>query len=175
MVRKVRFTNYGILWRSSTYWRDYYLACHGETSIPIVYMIQVDFLVIKIPSVYNAILGWPSHSINVSLDAKIPSKARVRCSPRRLGLTWQCYVAALQEAKQSRAIFVKGLDIQEDLIEEHGEPQEDLVEVSWEYGNKEHTTWSGLSLDELNTILLLVCRRMLMFSPGHRSTCWELI
>lgn len=66
-----------------------------------------------------------------ALDAVVCIKHMMVRFPTKNGIqveVWQCFNARLQTEVQSNP-FSMGLDMRDELIEEHSEPQEDLQET----------------------------------------------
>ena len=64
-------------------------------------------------------------------------------------LAQQCYTIVLRGTGPSEAYPVDGLDTQDELSEERGEPVEDLETIPLNNGNKEHTVQIGSKLDQV--------------------------
>lgn len=62
-------------------------------------------------------------------------------------LAWYCYHIELQGSKDTDAYPVKGLDTHDDLVEQQGEPDEDLIIISLADGSLEHMIQISSNLD----------------------------
>ena len=122
---------------------------------------QVDFLVVRAPSAYNAILGRPSLNAlqavvsTYHLKLKFPTSQGVGEVRGDQVLARHCYNIALQRNGQSDPCPVDGLDTCDDLAEKWGEPIEDLVSIPLNDGNEEHVVKIGSNLGEEVRIQLI--------------------
>ena len=114
----------------------------------------MDFLVVRAPSAYNAILdrfGLNTLRAVVStyhLKFKFPTSQGVGEVRGDQVLARHCYNIALQRNGQSDTCPVDGLDTHDDLTEEWGEPIEDLVSIPLNDGNEEHVVKISSNLGE---------------------------
>uniref|UniRef100_A0A6I9QPU4 Uncharacterized protein LOC105037583 n=1 Tax=Elaeis guineensis var. tenera TaxID=51953 RepID=A0A6I9QPU4_ELAGV len=104
----------------------------------------VNFLVVKAPSAYNAILGRPSLNAlravvsTYHLKLKFPTDQGIGEVRGDQALARHCYNIALQRSNQADPCPVDGLDTRDDLAEERGRPIEDLIPIPLNDGNTEH-------------------------------------
>ena len=114
----------------------------------------VNFLVVKAPSAYNAILGRLGLNalraiVSIyHLKLKFPTNQGVGEVRGDQALARHCYNIALQRSDQSDPCPVDGLDARDDLIEERGGPIKDLVSIFLNDGNTEHVVKIGSNLGE---------------------------
>ena len=114
----------------------------------------VNFLVVKAPSAYNAILGRPDLNAlravvsTYHLKLKFPTNQGVGEVRGDQALARHCYNIALQRSDQSDLCPVDGLDARDDLAEERGGPIEDLVSIPLNDGNAEHVVKIDSNLGE---------------------------
>ncbi|XP_073106888.1 uncharacterized protein [Elaeis guineensis] len=114
----------------------------------------VNFLVVKAPSAYNAILGRPDLNAlraivsTYHLKLKFPTNQGVGEVRGDQALARRCYNIALQRSDQFDLCPVDGLDAHDDLAEERGGPIEDLVSIPLNDGNAEHVVKIGSNLGE---------------------------
>ena len=114
----------------------------------------MDFLVIKAPSTYNAILDRPGLNAlravvsTYHLKLKFPTGQGVGEVKGDQALARHCYSIALKRSDRSDLCPIDGLDARDDLTEERGGPIEDLVSIPLNDGNKEHVVKIGSNLGE---------------------------
>ena len=121
----------------------------------------VDFLVVRAPSAYNAILDRPGLNAlramvsTYHLKLKFPTSQGVGEVRGDQALARHCYNIALQRKGQSDPYLVDGLDTRNNLAEEWGEPIEDLVSIPLNDGNEEYVVKIGSNLeDDVRTQLI---------------------
>ena len=102
----------------------------------------MDFLVVRAPSAYNAILDRPGLNTlravvsTYHLKLKFSTSQGVREVRGDQALARHCYNIALQRKGQSDPCPIDGLDTHDDLAEKRGEPIEDLITISLNDGNE---------------------------------------
>ena len=122
---------------------------------------QVDFLVVRMPSAYNAILDRSGLNVLRAMVSTYHLKLKFSTS-QGVGevrgdqvLARHCYNIALQRNGQSDPCPIDGLDTRDDLTEERGEPIEDLVSIPLNDRNEEHVVKIGSNLrEEVRTQLI---------------------
>ena len=121
---------------------------------PRVARMQLNFLMVKVPSAYNAILGRSGLNIFRAvvsfhhLMMKFPTKDRVGEVRGNQIEDQKYYAISLQEAAPFRALPLEDLDTYNDLAEEHGKPVEDLIKIPLDPGQSEKTIQIGSYLSE---------------------------
>ncbi|KAK3022628.1 hypothetical protein RJ639_046607 [Escallonia herrerae] len=119
---------------------------------------KLDFVVVKVPSAYNAILGRPALNqlqavvSTYHLKMKFPTKHGIGEVKGDQTTARQCYVTSCQ-SKNKEALIIK--DLREDTKMQRGEPVEDLVSIEVYPGEENKTVRIGSNLKE-NTKLELV-------------------
>ncbi|KAK3003449.1 hypothetical protein RJ639_018209 [Escallonia herrerae] len=119
---------------------------------------MVDFVVVKVPSTYNAILGRPTLNMlqavvsTYHLKMKFPTEHRIGEVKRDQTTARQCYVTSCQ-SKNKEALIIE--DLREDTKMQRGEPVEDLVSIEVYPREENKTVRIGSNLKE-NTKLELV-------------------
>ena len=112
----------------------------------------MDFLVVKAPSAYNAILGRPGLNAlqavvsTYHLKLKFSTSQGVGEVKGDQALARHCYNIALQRSGQPDPCPIDGLDTHDNLTEERGGPMEDLVAIPLNDGNEEHMVKIGSNL-----------------------------
>ena len=113
----------------------------------------MDFLVVRVPSTYNIIIGCLSLNIlraivsTYHLTMKFLTHEGVDEVRGDQILMRQCYTISVRDARQPEAYPIDGLDTRDDLMEEHGEPIEDLDAIPLKDGNPRHMMQIGSKLD----------------------------
>ena len=126
----------------------------------------VDFLVVKEPLAYNAILDRPDLNalraivLTYHLKLKFPTNQKIGEVRGDQALARHCYNIALQRSDQSDPCPIDALDARDDFTEERGIPIEDLVPISLNDGNAKHVAMIGSNLgEEVQTHLIDFLRR----------------
>lgn len=120
---------------------------------PLQSIAKVDFLVIWVPSAYNAILGWLGLNAFCELISTYLLKMKflmvhgIREIYGDQSLVCHCYRINLQGNKATNAYPIEGLDIHDDLAKQWGELVEDLIPISLADGNPRHTIKISSNLD----------------------------
>ncbi|KAK3013410.1 hypothetical protein RJ639_008269 [Escallonia herrerae] len=119
---------------------------------------MLDFVVVKVPSAYNAILGRPALNqlqavvSTYHLKMKFPMEHRIGEVKGDQTTARQCYVTSCQ-SKNKEALIIE--DLREDTKMQRGEPVEDLVSIEVYPGEENKTVRIDSNLKE-NTKLELV-------------------
>ena len=115
---------------------------------------QVDFLVVRTWSAYNANLRCPGLNTlqavvsTYHLKMKFSTKFGVDEVRGDQVLAQQYYTITLRGTRPSEAYLVDGLDIWDELSKERERPVEDLETIPLNDGNKEHTVQIGSKLNQ---------------------------
>ncbi|XP_010268108.1 PREDICTED: uncharacterized protein LOC104605169 [Nelumbo nucifera] len=109
-----------------------------------------EFLVVKVTSPYNAIMGRPTlHALGAAMSSyhmtlKFPTKHDVGVVHRNQQIARQCYVAALK-GKNKEALSLESLNPREEPVS-RGQTAEDLVSVPLDESAPERTVCVGSNL-----------------------------
>ncbi|KAK2996844.1 hypothetical protein RJ639_025975 [Escallonia herrerae] len=119
--------------------------------------LMLDFVVVKIPSAYNAILGRPALNrlqaivSTYHLKMKFPTEHGIGEVKGDQTTARQCYVTSCQ-SKNKEALIIE--DLREDTKMQRGEPVEDLVSIEVYPGEKDKTVRIGSNLKEVTKLEL---------------------
>ncbi|KAK2999486.1 hypothetical protein RJ639_024303 [Escallonia herrerae] len=119
---------------------------------------MLDFVVVKVSSAYNAILGRPALNqlqavvSTYHFKMKFPTKHRIGEVKGDHNTARQCYVTSCR-SKNKEALIIE--DLREDTKMQMGEPVENLVSIEVYPGEEDKTIRKGSNLKE-NTKLELV-------------------
>ncbi|KAK3014466.1 hypothetical protein RJ639_009015 [Escallonia herrerae] len=119
---------------------------------------MLDFVVVRVPSAYNAILGRPALNklqavvSTYHLKMKFPTEHGIGEVKGDQTTARQCYVTSCR-SKNKEALIIE--DLQEDSKMQRGEPIEDLVSIEVYPGEENKTVHIGSNLKE-DTKLKLV-------------------
>ncbi|KAK3007246.1 hypothetical protein RJ639_016077 [Escallonia herrerae] len=120
--------------------------------------LMLDFVVVKVPSAYNSILGRPTLNqlqavvSTYHLKMKFPTEHGIREVKGDQTTARQCYVTSCR-SKNKEALIIE--DLREDTKMQRGEPVENLVSIEVYPGEEEKTVRIGSNLKE-DTKLVLV-------------------
>ncbi|KAK3008782.1 hypothetical protein RJ639_014526 [Escallonia herrerae] len=112
---------------------------------------MLDFVVVKVPSAYNAILGRPALNrlqavmSTYHLKMKFPTEHGIGEVKGDQTTTRQCYVTSCR-SKNKEALIIE--DLREDTKMQRGEPVEDLVSIEVYPGEEKKTIRIGSNLKE---------------------------
>ncbi|KAK2997729.1 hypothetical protein RJ639_025983 [Escallonia herrerae] len=134
------------------------VAVEGIIALPVVIgtpptqaNLMLDFMVVKVPSAYNAILGLPALNqlqavvSTYHLKMKFPTKNRIKEVKGDQTTARQCYVTSCR-SKNKEALIIE--DPREDTKMQRGQPVENLVSIEVYPGYKDKTVRIGLNLKE---------------------------
>ncbi|KAK3020004.1 hypothetical protein RJ639_004049 [Escallonia herrerae] len=113
--------------------------------------LMLDFVVVKVPSAYNAILGQPTLNhlqavvSTYHLKMKFPTENGIGEVKGDQTTTRQCYVTSCR-SKNKEALIIE--DLREDTKMQRGELVENLVSIEVYPGDKDKTVRIGLNLKE---------------------------
>ncbi|KAK3027189.1 hypothetical protein RJ639_042455 [Escallonia herrerae] len=140
------------------------IAAEGIIALPVAIgtppaqaNFMLDFVVVKVPSAYNAILGRPTLNqlqavvSTYHLKMKFPTEHGIGEVKGDQTTARQCYVTSCQ-SKNKEALIIE--DLREDTKMQIGEPVEDLVSIEVYPGEENKTVRIGSNLKE-NTKLEL--------------------
>ncbi|KAK3018233.1 hypothetical protein RJ639_002767 [Escallonia herrerae] len=112
---------------------------------------MLDFVVVKVPSAYNAILGRPALNqlqalvSTYHLKMKFPTEHGIGEVKGNQTTARQCYVTSCR-SKDKEALIIE--DLREDTKMQRGEPVEDLVSIEVYPGEENKTVRIGSNLKE---------------------------
>ncbi|KAK2997506.1 hypothetical protein RJ639_026438 [Escallonia herrerae] len=134
------------------------VAAEGIIALPVVIgtplaqaNFMLDFVVVKVPSAYNAILGRPSLNrlqavvSTYHLKMKFPTKHGIGEVKGDQTTARQCYVTSCR-SKNKEALSIE--DLREDTKMQRREPVEDLVSIEVYPGEENKTVRIGSNLKE---------------------------
>ncbi|KAK3001122.1 hypothetical protein RJ639_022192 [Escallonia herrerae] len=113
--------------------------------------LMLDFLVVKVPSAYNAILGRPALNqlqavvSTYHLKMKFPTENRIREVKGDQTTARQCYVTSCR-SKNKEALIIE--DLREDTKMQRGEPVKNLISIEVYPGDEDKTVQIGSNLKE---------------------------
>ncbi|KAK3022791.1 hypothetical protein RJ639_046893 [Escallonia herrerae] len=128
---------------------------------------MLDFVVIKVPSVYNVILGRPTlNQLQAVMSTyhfkiKFPTKHGIGEAKEDQTTTRQCYVTSCR-SKNKEALIIE--DLREDIKMQRGEPVENLVSIEVHPEEENKRVWIGSNLKEDTKLELVNLRR---FGPAQ--------
>ncbi|KAK3023717.1 hypothetical protein RJ639_042727 [Escallonia herrerae] len=120
--------------------------------------LMLDFVVVKIPSAYNAILGRPALNrlqaivSTYHLKMKFPTEHGIGEVKGDQTTARQCYATSCR-SKNKEALIIE--DLREDTKMQRGEPVEDLVSIEVYPGEKDKTVRIGSNLKEVTKLELV--------------------
>ncbi|KAK2998129.1 hypothetical protein RJ639_025190 [Escallonia herrerae] len=134
------------------------IAAEGIIALPVAIgtppaqtNFMLDFVVVKVPSAYNVILGRPALNqlqavvSTYHLKMKFPTKHGIREVKGDQTTTRQCYVTSCR-SKNKEALIIE--DLREDTKMQRGEPVEDLLSIEVHPGEENKTVRIGSNLKE---------------------------
>ncbi|KAK3030966.1 hypothetical protein RJ639_034887 [Escallonia herrerae] len=113
--------------------------------------LMLDFMVVKVPSTYNAILGRPALNqlqavvSTYHLKMKFPTEYGIEEVKGDQTTAHQCYVTSCR-SKNNEVFIIE--DLREDIKMQRGEPVENLVSIEVYPGEEDKTVRIGLNLKE---------------------------
>ncbi|KAK2996418.1 hypothetical protein RJ639_026444 [Escallonia herrerae] len=119
--------------------------------------LMLDFVVVKVPSAYNAILGRPALNrlqavvSTYHLKMKFPTEHGIGEVKGDQTTARQCYVTSCR-SKNKEALIIE--DLREDTKMQRGEPVEDLVSIEVYPGEENKTVRIGSNLKEVTKLEL---------------------
>ncbi|KAK3029965.1 hypothetical protein RJ639_038770 [Escallonia herrerae] len=128
---------------------------------------MLDFVVVKVPSAYNAILGRPALNqlqavvSTYHLKMKFPTKHGIGEAKGDQTTTRQCYVTSCQ-SKNKEALIIE--DLREDIKMQRGEPVENLISIEVHPKEENKRVRIGSNLKEDTKLELVNLRR---FGPAQ--------
>ncbi|KAK3021961.1 hypothetical protein RJ639_045656 [Escallonia herrerae] len=137
---------------------NHLVAAEGIITLPVAIgtppaqaNFMLDFVVVKVPSAYNAILGRPSLNrlqavvSTYHLKMKFPTKHGIGEVKGDQTKARQCYVTSCR-SKNKEVMIIE--DLREDTKMQRGEPVEDLVSIEVYPGEENKTVRIGSNLKE---------------------------
>ncbi|KAK3022349.1 hypothetical protein RJ639_047054 [Escallonia herrerae] len=124
---------------------------------------MLDFVVVKVPSAYNAILGRPALNqlqavvSTYHLKMKFPTEHGIGEVKGDQTTARQCYVTSCR-SKNKEALIIE--DLQEDTKMQRGEPVEDLVSI-------EDVETRYPKIDKIALALIISARRLRPYFQSH--------
>lgn len=118
-------------------------------------IVQVDFLIVRAPLAYNAIIGRPGLNAfwavtsTYCMKIKFPTVHVIEEICKDQSLACHCYHIVLRGTKITNTYPIEGLYTCDDLAKQQGEPVKDLIFVSLVDENQEHIVRIGSNLDEV--------------------------
>ncbi|KAK3001138.1 hypothetical protein RJ639_021971 [Escallonia herrerae] len=113
--------------------------------------LMLDFVVVKVPSAYNAILGRPALNqlqavvSTYHLKIKFPIENRIGEVKGDQTTAYQCYVTSCR-SKNKEVLIIE--DLREGTKMQRGEPVENLINIKVYPEDEDKTVWIGLNLKE---------------------------
>ncbi|GAV85114.1 RVT_1 domain-containing protein, partial [Cephalotus follicularis] len=116
--------------------------------------VEMTFLVVDIPSPYNAIVGRPGLNL---LEAIVSTRHLVVKFPTRFGVgevrgdqqaARQCYKTAISDKGKGKVLPIANVELKGDVEPERPQPVEDVLQVPVEEGNNEKVFQVGSQLEE---------------------------
>ncbi|KAK3043551.1 hypothetical protein RJ639_002130 [Escallonia herrerae] len=120
--------------------------------------LMLDFVVVKVPSAYNAILGRPALNrlqavvSTYHLKLKFPTEHGIGEVKGDQTTARQCYVTSCR-SKNKEALIIE--DLREDTKMQRGEPVKDLVSIEVYPGEEDKTVRIGSNLKEVTKLELV--------------------
>ncbi|GAV90340.1 Asp_protease_2 domain-containing protein, partial [Cephalotus follicularis] len=117
--------------------------------------VEMTFLVVDIPSPYNAIIGRPGLNL---MEAIVPTRHVLMKFPTRIGVgeargdqqvARQRYKTAIMDKGKEKVLPITNAELKGDVEPEHPKPVEDVTHVPLEEGNSDKVFQVGSQLGEL--------------------------
>ncbi|GAV72537.1 hypothetical protein CFOL_v3_16025 [Cephalotus follicularis] len=121
---------------------------------PCQTQVEMTFLVVDIPSPYNAIVGRPGLNL---LEAIVSMRHLLMKFPTRFGVgevrgdqeaARQCYKTAISDKGKGKVLPIANVELKGDMEPERPQPVEDVLQVPMEEGNSEKVFQVGSQLGE---------------------------
>ncbi|GAV86329.1 hypothetical protein CFOL_v3_29760, partial [Cephalotus follicularis] len=116
--------------------------------------VEMTFLVVDIPSPYNAIIGRPGLNL---LEAIVSTRHLLMKFPTRFGVgevrgdqevARRCYKTAISDKGKGKVLPIANVELRGDVEPERLQPVEDVLQVPIEDGNAERVLQVGSQLGE---------------------------
>ncbi|GAV80410.1 hypothetical protein CFOL_v3_23871, partial [Cephalotus follicularis] len=116
--------------------------------------VEMTFLVVDIPSPYNAIVGRPCLNL---MEAIVSTRHLLMKFPTRFGVrevrgdqqaTRQCYRTAISDKGKDKVLPIANVELRGDVEPECPQPVEDVLQVPMEEGDNEKVFQVGSQLGE---------------------------
>ncbi|GAV57847.1 hypothetical protein CFOL_v3_01383 [Cephalotus follicularis] len=117
--------------------------------------VQMTFLVVDTPSLYNAIVGRPGLNL---MEAIVSTRHLVMKFPTRFGMgevrgdqqvARQCYKTTIMDKGKEKVLPIANVELRGDVEPERPQPDEEVLQVPVEEGNEERIIQVGSQLGEV--------------------------
>ncbi|KAK3024223.1 hypothetical protein RJ639_044692 [Escallonia herrerae] len=145
---------------------NHHVVCEGIIALPVTVgappnqaKLMLDFVVVRVPSAYNAILGQTALNqlravvSTYHMKMKFPTENGVGEVKGDQAVARQCYMASCRN-RANETLMIE--DLRDETKVERGKPAEDLFDIELYPGNQEKTVRVGTGLsDDLKLVDLL--------------------